>query len=745
MRLLVGLVLSSVLLSGQAVALDRCVAPTVEETKVTPRAAQPLAADVYARFYGPRNAGQAALGGASCKENTGFHIGVGKGDITGPAYDQGMAGYADPFQTSLGLQDRQFARATVLASACDPTQRVALVAVDLGLMYHGVRQEAMKRLSPRFSYDNLMVGATHSHATAAGQSHHDLYNISTGGHDEQAFEGLVSGIVAAVEQAERDLEAGQAGEVFFAQSELLNTSVQRSMEAYLQNAEATRAPWKDVENQPVTINRNAITLRLEGAEGPKGLMNFFGVHATSFGQGNRHLSGDNKGWAAQAIEKKEGNGFIAAFFQADEGDSSPNVHITGLSDATLRDWDDPAFMRRGGGRNDRESTWISAQKQARHALQQFETKEENLTGTIMSAHSFIDMRKAYVEEEPAKRTCSPAYGFGAAAGAEDGRQALSEGWRCADMPFGAQTLGKIGLWAGVKIATGYSLPEGALANTGCSLPEKDPDGPYSCHGQKPILSPLDYHFENHKTALAASIIPFQTIVVGNLAIVALPFEVTTMSARKIRAAVLDELESVGMDYAVVSGLANGYSHYLTTPEEYDLQLYEGGSTLFGRHQLDVVLQEVRRLARQIKNPAEPNSPFAVADYETFVTPFVHEPDTENHGDANIKFGTVLAEAPASHAVAAGPAVFTVRSPNPRNTPYGRGLTMRVEQQTQAGWVPHADETAPETRLTYDPAEGALRAEWLPALATQAGTYRITLSAGDSFTATSQEIAIKACQ
>lgn len=748
MRLSVGLVLASLFISGQAVAFDRCIAPTPQSTNAKPRAAQPLPPETYARFYGPRRAASAALGGESCKENKGFLIGVGKGDVTGPAYDIGMAGYADPNQTSLGLQDRQFARASVLASACDPTKRVALVAVDLGLMFHGVRQEAMKRLSPRFSYDNLMIGATHSHATAAGQSHHDLYNISTGGHDAQAFEGLVTGIVEAVEQAEKDFENQSVGAIYFAQSELLNTSVQRSLAAHLQNPEAARAPWKDVKNQLVTINRNAITLHLEGADGPKGLMNFFGVHGTSFGQGNRHLSGDNKGWAAQAIENAKGNGFIAAFFQADEGDSSPNIHIEGLSDSTLRDWDAPEFMRRGGGRNDRESTFISAQKQALHALQQFENKGENLVGTVSSAHAFIDMREAHVETDPTKRTCSPAYGFGAAAGAEDGRQLLSEGWRCADMPFGAQTLAKIGLWAGIPLMTGYSLPAGATNYMGCGLPEKDPGGPYSCHGEKPILSPLDYHFETHKTGLAAPIVQLQTLVIGNLAIIALPFEVTTMAARKIRAAVLDELEEVGVDYAVVSGLANGYSHYLTTPEEYDLQLYEGGSTIFGRHQFDVVLQELTRQARQLKNPAEPQSPFAVADFETVVTPFVHSPDTEDKGDANTPYGTILAEPRTPHAVSdEAAAVLTIRAPNPRSTTLGRDIHMRVERQTEAGWQPHADETAHDTRLTYNPDAGTLSGEWLPALTTVDGTYRLVIagkSAVGDFAATSHEIAIKAC-
>ena len=39
---------------------------------------------------------------------------------------------------------------------------------------------------------------------------------------------------------------------------------------------------------------------------------------------------------------------------------------------------------------------------------------------------------------------------------------------------------------------------------------------------------------------------------------------------------------LGQDaYVVLSGPANTYSHYVTTREEYSVQLYEGASTLFG--------------------------------------------------------------------------------------------------------------------------------------------------------------------
>jgi neutral ceramidase len=50
-------------------------------------------------------------------------------------------------------------------------------------------------------------------------------------------------------------------------------------------------------------------------------------------------------------------------------------------------------------------------------------------------------------------------------------------------------------------------------------------------------------------------------------------------------------ESWGEDVRVViAGLSNTYSSYITTFEEYQMQRYEGASTIFGPHTLDAYIQ-----------------------------------------------------------------------------------------------------------------------------------------------------------
>ena len=47
---------------------------------------------------------------------------------------------------------------------------------------------------------------------------------------------------------------------------------------------------------------------------------------------------------------------------------------------------------------------------------------------------------------------------------------------------------------------------------------------------------------------------------------------------------------------VISALANTYINYVTTLEEYNVQRYEGASTIYGPHTLSAFIQEFNKLA-----------------------------------------------------------------------------------------------------------------------------------------------------
>ena len=68
---------------------------------------------------------------------------------------------------------------------------------------------------------------------------------------------------------------------------------------------------------------------------------------------------------------------------------------------------------------------------------------------------------------------------------------------------------------------------------------------------------------------------------ANRVMLSVPGEMTVELGRRTRAAALAAMAGSGLRRVVVAGYANEYMSYLTTPEEYEAQHYEGGTTVYG--------------------------------------------------------------------------------------------------------------------------------------------------------------------
>jgi neutral ceramidase len=109
--------------------------------------------------------------------------------------------------------------------------------------------------------------------------------------------------------------------------------------------------------------------------------------------------------------------------------------------------------------------------------------------------------------------------------------------------------------------------------------------------QNPVADPA----QGDKIVIGAPLdvpkaVPLLALRIANRMIVSVPGEMTEEMGRRVRAAVLAASAKAGISTAVISGLANEYADYFTTPEEYDAQHYEGGATIYGRAS-SVALQE----------------------------------------------------------------------------------------------------------------------------------------------------------
>lgn len=613
-----------------------------------------------------------------------YRVGAGVYDITGPAAELRMLGYAMLHQVTAGIRTRLRSRAFVIESPCS-NERVALVTADLGLLTQAVHTEVLRQLrrkhGHRYRADNVLLAATHTHSGPGGYSHYLLYDLTILGFSEASFRIAADGIVESIERADANLEEAS---IRLAHGEVSDTGINRSREAYLQNPAAERDRYATDVDSLMTL------LRFDGAGGrPIGMLNWYGVHATSVGNQNRLINGDNKGYAAYQVERRFGTDyaqaktFVAAFAQGAEGDVSPNIF--GGTD--------------GGGADDYESAAISGGKQAARALELMDSATEPLRGPIETRMAYVAMDEvnvaaAWTGAAPAD-TCPAAIGYSMLAGAEDGRGFGREGLSCA-------------------------APSSLAARAACWATTN------TCQAEKPVVFVMGGKWPHPFTP---NVLPLQIVRIGQLAVVAVPFELTTMAGRRLREAVARELAPLGVTSVVSAGLANAYAGYIATREEYRVQHYEGASTHFGPWTLAALLQETTRLATAMREgrPVEGGSP---PDDLTRWQLSVPGGPTHDATPLGVEFGEVYTDARSSYR--SGEEVrVSFAGAHLANDARIQDTFLLVERRDADGWQRVADDGAWETAVMWE------RDYCLPALAcstvsvvwqippdAEPGTYRI---------------------
>lgn len=501
-----------------------------------------------------------------------YQAGAAQADITGPIVGVGMMGYADLAQIDQGLHMRLRARALVVEDPCQNTT-TAIVINDLSMIFGGLKAAVIEQLQLQlpgvFTHDNVLLSATHSHAGPGGYANYVLYNITTLGFSPKNFAAIVDGTVTAIVKAYAQRQKSQLA---YSQGDLEGWQFNRSPEAYDNNPAAERARYRGNTDTLMSV----LKVR-EGSGRALAAFSWYPVHGVSLPMQNKLVSGDNKGMASYLFEKhmgasylREGE-FVAGFLQSNAGDISPYA----LNEHEQKDL-------HGFARNH-----ASGRAQFEKAQQLLASPDEvRLTGPVAYSHRFEAL--AYRSLRNGKVTCNAVLGVAFAAGTENGQ------------PVGLFKEGKI---YGVNWPRITVMPH-----------EQD------CHAEKVLLLPTGFAKPSSWTAEHAA---FQIVRLGELAIIATPFEITTMAGRRLREAVLQEMAPLGVRFVALTALANEYLHYVTTREEYAKQAYEGGSTLFGPASLEAYTEIFLDVAKELAHTSRTHStklpPIKRADA------IVHEP------------------------------------------------------------------------------------------------------------------------
>lgn len=643
-------------------------------------------ATLAAAAAAPVLSGNSGARAAAAPGSGGYEIGVGLSDITGPAAECGMMGYSQFEQQTAGIHLRPRARAFIIGA---DGRRIVFVVAENGMIFQsvhrGVLAELARRFGDQYTEQNVVLTSTHSHSTCGGSSNDYAYNLSIMGFQQQVYDAEVDGIVEAIAAAHADLGPGSLA---LGRGELHDASVNRSRVAWELN------PIADKQHFPAAIDPAVTALSLVKGGRQVGTITWFATHNTSMTNQNRLISADNKGYAAFSYEHIEHGvryldgdpGFVAAFAQTNAGDMSPNLNLRPGSGPTEDEFDNTRII---GERQYRASKDALAQA----AL---------TSGPVDALLCYIDLADIAVDgrftpDGQPRHTAPAAAGVSLIAGSvEDGP----------GLPGGP-------------------IPEGvrnpflqALGDPNAPAPAwlADAQAPKAIAAPLGLLPPV---------AWVPNVLPIQLVRIGELYLAAAGGEFTITAGLRIRRAVADAL-GVPLEQVLMQGYANAYHEYVTTPEEYDAQQYEGASTLFGRYTLCAYQQEFARLATAFaagqQVPRGP-APRDVSNLQPNFQP-APGPDATPPGRA---FGDVLTQPAAAYA-AGTQVVAEFVSAHPKHNPRRNGTFLEVQRRNAAGeWTRVANEGEWAVKFHWSKrgaAASVARFTWdIPADATP-GRYRL---------------------
>ncbi|KAL9000554.1 MAG: hypothetical protein Q9169_000847 [Polycauliona sp. 2 TL-2023] len=622
-----------------------------------------------------------------------YLLGTGRADITGPVVEINLMGYADPNQVGSGLRQRLYSRAFIVGDIDKQEERTLYLVLDTQsgdtAVRHGIL-EGLEKLGPDYqvySKSNVAVTGTHSHSGPGAWLNYLLPQITSKGFDEQSYRAIVDGALLSIRRAH---EALAPGYLTVAEKEIQDANINRSLYAYLANPEEERARYQHDVDKTMTM------LRFRRADDGKdmGVLTWFPVHGTSMLGNNTLISGDNKGVAATLFEKDmqdRGEGteeFVAGFSQANVGDTSPNVlgafcedgsgEKCNFQDSTCGNGNKmchgrgPMFRHKDQGASSCHEIGRRQYVGAKALYLSMTAHNVPVKGPVRSFHTYRDFSNMTVQHPNGSlvSTCPAALGYSFAAGTTDGPGAFDFKQNNTGSPNANP------VWSVVR-----------------NFLREPSDSQKACHAPKPIL--LDVGEIERPYLWTPNIVDVQVLRIGQLLIVVSPGEATTMAGRRWKESISRSASALSLTseandddppIVVLGGPANSYTHYIATEEEYNIQRYEGASTLYGPHTLNAYINITNSLLPYLQTNSQDKYPPPGPDppIHTNISYNFNSRVRFDRAPLFKKFGQVLRDVQAVYRRGESVSATFVGA-NPRNNLRLEGTFAAVEHLSNRSW------------------------------------------------------------
>ncbi len=548
-------------------------------------------------------------------------IGTGKGDITAYFNGLGMLGYGLPNHYMLGIETRLQSRAFVFEET-EEARKACFVNCELGFITPSLKQGVLQILQkehPGLGYNvgNLLISAQHTHCGPSGYSHHILYNMSTPGFHKGVFDKIVSGIVISILEAEKNKQKGSItiGKSSFSPD--IPVSFNRNIDAYNLNPEVIKYTH---ETRHLAVDREMTVLNFISANGKAlGSINWFAVHTTNLPNTYYKICADNKGYASTYLEEsftKENKHYVAAFAQGACGDVSARVKYNPKLPAKRGKWE-------GYFTDDLKSSKFNGTLQfekAREIIENSTTpvKEE----TIDYISMYVDFSNIHIDpkftdgktEGVTSPSCmsisflegSQMDGPGLPLALGKVARVIAKNARNKEIKEAAKKGGAYASFVERKNKAQANKEIGVASGERRFLGNLEPL-------QIPLPGFIDETILNIKKLAkqggfepehpwTPQVLTLQIIKIGSIAICAFPFEITTVASWRLKKTIEEALHEKGVEFVILAPYSNEYNGYITTFEEYQMQLYEAGHNVFGQWSLNALQQKFTELADLFKKP-----------------------------------------------------------------------------------------------------------------------------------------------
>lgn len=552
-----------------------------------------------------------------------YKVGLSKVEMTYFKEGTGMMGYGMYIHKMQGVETPQYARAFAVESN---GKKLVFVNADFCFSTNYLKARIIGRLEleyPQLGYSdhNVMITAQHTHSAAGGYTQHLAYNFTMPGFQEEVYLRYSDAILEAIVKADANLKPAKITHHAAEFDKDADVCFNRSIRAYNQNPDVgVKVPLK---KRHLAADRKMKLLRFDDENGkPMGSFNWFGVHTTSVSSRYRKVCYDNKGYAADFFEKHlqmlypECKNFVTGFAQDAAGDISPNYV-----------WERKYREYRGKFADDYENAAFNGNLQYEQAKAIFHSAPKigkKINGDLDYIMMYADMSDVLIDEDYTgglkhETTSDPAWGMSFLEGTTDGQGAAKLLGQAARIFLGSIRQVEV-LTARMsknkerqeKVIGYYHAhhPKFIVVNhsTGVTAGAIHPERLVVPSFVDPTVRFIKFANKvgyGKKTPWIPKILPLQIFIIGQIAIVGVPAEITTMAGARLRETVAKVLEERGISEVLISPYANSYAGYITTYEEYRMQLYEGGHTLFGKWTLAAYQMKFKELATELlKDPAD---------------------------------------------------------------------------------------------------------------------------------------------